>query len=642
LGQFDFTPSDPENCAAAFKAAIDYRSAINWDTDAEECIRRHEAYTAADVIGEEQATIKRTISLPIIHGNNNRKIASIGSVNVKPIIYSEIYGGDAFSQIRSAVLRWGVRVSQLAAAIEASNAYLVMLGQAPLQLLWDADALDGQGAPVFEVKDPRNVFLDGRRRQWDINRECRWIFEKQKFSRAECEDYWPDYFKDHPGGLLNKETVIHSTPDAYVKETASTEGDDIDVIFVEYAATEKNKNGEFGRKIVKCGIFDFSGKAWVQEPRDNGLCMFSYIINGLQPGLGRAYPVAPNLAEHELARLVNLAYTLFIHSSFKNADGPVFYDAEDRFLEKALNGRDHFEIGEWVPVEKGNIPQQIKQEGQQDFLQAAQVLHAIANESSDIAAVQRGNAPRGVSSGRALNILTASADLGMEQYRAAVKRAFIQGCTAMDRMLRVKMPDYRELIVRDGQQIHRVPVNAVQGEPEYEELSNAADESAAPVYETARMYDKHDIYVGSARIAIAERKMRSGEIKNFKKVLNDITVGGLEVDVELEPITSRAERAQTAILLMQMDKLDLLTGLSELGFENPSLIVERLKAENEALQIGQTVMQDPVLMQAMDVLSSDPLWREFISNPEARGQLKMELAARALKRQPTPQAGATQ
>jgi hypothetical protein len=628
--QLEINPQEDLTMAALLQAMVDYRQGLGIDTQWAECIKKDLAYAANDVIGGETASIRRTISLPIIRNNNNRKVAAIGSVNAKPVIYSESYGGDAFSEIRSGILRWGIRVSGLEDAIVFTSRPLVMLAQGCFQLVWDDNALDGQGAPVFEVKDTRNIFVDGRRRQWDINRECRIIAEKQRYTRAECEEYWPDYFKDVSGALVDLERQSITTESA-VDSTSPIEGGEIDLMFVEYAA-----QSEDGRKIVKAGIFDLAGKGWVKKPYDTKLGMFSYIINGLPPDMGQAYPVPPNLAEHELARLTNLAYTLFVHTAFKNADGPVFYDPENAAFAKWLKTHRQFELGEFVPSDEGKVPgQQLELQGQEEFLRAAQTLHAIANDSSDVQSVQRGEAPRGVSSGRALGILTSSADLSMEQYRQAVKRAYVQACSVMDRMLRIKIPGYRELIARDGQQVNRIPVNVAEGTDQYNELKSAMEDGQAVGYESARMYKTDDegeeLYVGSASIAEASAKYKTSKITSFKKFINDITVGNLEVDVEIEPIASRAERKQQAMLARQTESIDLITYLSELGYDNPQVIVERLMQENQAMQVGTAVTQSPELMTAIQVLSQDPLLMKLVTDPQARGEFKVEMAHRAIK-----------
>jgi len=104
---------------------------------------------------------------------------------------------------------------------------------------------------------------------------------------------------------------------------------------------------------------------------------------------------------------------------------------------------------------------------------------------------------------------------------------------------------------------------------------------------------------------VTERIGPNGEVE---RVLNDITIPKFDLKyvVDTSKEQSKAERKELAIEMFRAGAIDSEALLEELEYPNWQLVAQRVQQKNQALQIGQAVLQNPELNQLVTTLIQNP------------------------------------
>lgn len=563
--------------------------------------------------------LQYAVNVPIVSLNNQRKVSSVGIFSLQPQVHSESIQPEAVVEAREAALRWGFRTSKIENALLDKTYDLVSLGQGWNQIVWDNNELNGKGAPKFMSKDFDAIVVDPRRRDRDPNKDCRYIFEIQKYTLSDLKGMWPEFFENYGVGMAHQTGGYSATIDEEMADpyrNISAEGGLVAILRCEYVT----KNDQ-GQRRVYYGILDPGTNQWIEEPEDNGLGMFSYLPLTLRLRRKHAYPVPPNWKELPLGDLYNLFMSLAVSQGIIAGAPPIFYDESDPLLKDAFEDAGYALPGNTYPY-RGKMPEVLYMPNAQNYLGMAGQIANITNESGQISAVQKGETPRGVTSGRAINSLQQAADAPLDQLREAIKFSSDLHATAIDRMLQRHIVGYRTIVDSSQGSPMPIPLNVREGTPEYASLSDPKARSI-PKYQSARVYKGQEDTEGTPMsVYEAQQEIVSNPEYTMELFLNDLKYGNIEISVTVVPETSPEKKAETALMLLNIEPSLLGHVLKELGTPNASQLVKYIDQKNQLLQMGKQVAENPQILEIYQTVMNDPMLLEFVQNPEARGHMK--------------------
>lgn len=625
--------SDPATMSEALEVAMQYREA-QFNKRWKECQEYDEN------IGIRQKTPSGTAASLDYRANvalvaiaNRRKVGIIGAVSIIPFYYTESINSQYIDDIRSAVLRWGVRQSGLNAALRDTMMDLVCIGHGVMRGRWDEYALDGMGAPEFRQVPFFSIYIDPQRRNRDINKDSRWVFQVEYLSEGDAIRAFPKYFEQFPpvkdSAIEQFRGVSKSVLNRLAKQTFLREGDLVPIVRVEFVKIVN------GKRRIFVGVLDPARKQWIEEPKDNQLGIYSYIVMSLRPQRDHAYPKPPNEDEIELNRLYNLFLSLGIITGANEGAGTLYYNAADTSLSQALGSKRYPKPGESVPYDI-EPPRRLQGGDPSAYMGMAEVVRGNLNDVQMVAPVQAGRSGS-LQSGRALQTAAAYADIPYDNYRDAVYEAAKNGCTLIDRLLRAFMEDNRMVVdEREGADPRRQMLNVTEPEQQRRFLEEPASQQN-PYFVSARA--EVDGQMQAMPISQADAMVNKGEISEYQTVINDIMLGRAEITVQIRPERSWEERAQMALLALQAGVAGPRFYHKEVGTLNVNEVIEEVDSRNQMLQMGKMLMENPQLMAALQLYQSDPLIRDLVDNAPLRGAVKQlvneELSGAIASEEPT-------
>lgn len=120
----------------------------------------------------------------------------------------------------------------------------------------------------------------------------------------------------------------------------------------------------------------------------------------------------------------------------------------------------------------------------------------------------------------------------------------------------------------------------------------------------------------------AQQEIVSNPEYTMELFLNDLKYGNIEISVTVVPETSPEKKAETALMLLNIEPSLLGHVLKELGTPNASQLVKYIDQKNQLLQMGKQVAENPQILEIYQTVMNDPMLLEFVQNPEARGHMK--------------------
>jgi len=588
--------SDAMDAAVAvdlFIAAKTSRSQ-GFDSAWEECIKYDEHYESQLNRDRQSSELGWIVEIPFVKMQNDKRAGSLGRIDVRPDIHSEVSALDSAAEIRGIALRWGWRVSHSMDAIRLSARDICMINHAVLQVRWDRTSFDGVGAPRTIFKDFRSIWIDPSRKDIDVNVDCRWIFESQRYSIADAKLIWPDYFDGYEDAeTINSGDAETSDIRDESMEFYDSEGGYIEIIRAEFAKVVGNK------KIVYEGILDPNRKKWIEGPVDNKLGVYSYILIDTSLKRGEAYPVPGNSILHHLADLANVFGSLAVTHAIRSGNPDIWLDKEDLVAQESLKNSKASEPGGVKYYEKAP-PVVLNAMLPTVYLAMFREMDARIMESGGTTSISRGEVPQANLSGRAIDSLQAYSQSSLEEFGDALSRGARGIAVVIDAMNREYIIDYRNLTdIQDGSPLS-VPFNVDEKHADFANLSEkyVTNPNSPMLYMSARIAEK-DGSVSASTIYDADKRIVEGGITQAQvvRVINDIKLGRYEVTVNLVPRMSPTEEVNYAIMLYKMQACSLTYLLKKMSVENPSQVAREALEQNKELAIGKVVTSNPLLLK---------------------------------------------
>ena len=494
---------------------------------------------------------------------------------------------------------------------------------------FDPDLNDGEGDVIVERIDAIDeIILDPKARRFLPNYDGEWIIHAKRMNTEELKNLFPDQAKklgpdnDLQKNIASADSEYQTDYGQYRDQTEARTTVDVDGEKEEESTIKEMwyKEHEVGTRVFFNGEFleDFDEKDIPKDEKDQ-----YDVLRRVKTTIRIALVVGDTLLSDEESPYAHKKFPFVFFPDTQRHSTPyphgiVYYlrnkqNMINKFNSLAMDNAIRTHNTGWMGEEGALSKQQqeaLKTIGSapgayteykrgykfgkvdpapfpQGFLTLSQQVSMGFDEVSSVSAVQRGDMPY-ETSGRGIEALKQTADVAQDSRRERIEAALTlwaelrfsncQQFLTNEQMLRIST---------EAEKYAFMPINQEITATEAETLAATAG-----------------VPIGENPIKTSRGILRRTPEDEPRYILNDLSFGKFDVKFVIGPNKDRDRRTEAEIMTALYDRMPGMAMfeqiLEKMDIPNRAKLIERIQQENQALQLGTEIIEDPNMMNMIE------------------------------------------